>query len=168
LRVEGKIDQDRIEAVGYVEHGLQTFPVLARSDGNETCRSALVASWQEREAGNVETNGGAGHLGGGEPSPKDLREGGLAIRPEREADEVHSRERSAPHRVDIGKCIDSRDSAKAVRIVDDRWEEIDGVDESRVVRQAYDAGVERELGTGDRVIAFQAGETAENVCQNSP
>jgi hypothetical protein len=56
-------------------------------------------------------------------------------------EQVHRRQGAAAHRVDIGQRVGRGDLPKSERIIDDRREEIDGLDEGAVAIDAVNTGV---------------------------
>ena len=60
---------------------------------------------------------------------------------ERERDEVQRQDRRRPHRVDVGERVGGGDPAEVARVVDDRGEEVDGLDQRQVVAEPIDGRV---------------------------
>jgi hypothetical protein len=75
------------------------------------------------------------------PAAQDLRQQLRPERLERVRDEVERRHRHAAHRVDVAQRVGRGDAPERVRVVDDRGEEVGGLDEREVVGEADDAGV---------------------------
>ena len=65
----------------------------------------------------------------------------LAELVERERDQVERADRRRAHRVDVGQGVGGRDPAEVERVIDDRGEEVDGLDERQVVAEREHAGV---------------------------
>ena len=60
---------------------------------------------------------------------------------QRERHQVQGADRGCGHRVDVGQGVGGRDAAEVERVVDDRGEEIDCLDERQVVCEPIYAGV---------------------------
>jgi hypothetical protein len=58
---------------------------------------------------------------------------------------------TAAHRVDVGERVGGRDRAEEPRIVDDRREEVDGLDDGRAAAEAVDRRVVRRLVPDEQV-----------------
>jgi hypothetical protein len=55
--------------------------------------------------------------------------------------DVQSADRRSAHRIDVGERVRRRDAPEVIRIVDDRREEIDGLNDREVVAQPIDARI---------------------------
>jgi hypothetical protein len=105
---------------------------------------------------------GAGLLQGGEPAVQNLLEDLAVELREGEADQVHSRQRPTAHGVDVGQRVDRSDAAEGERVVDDRREEIGGVDDGHVVRHPHHAGVVGELDADQQVVRLEPRQPAQD------
>ena len=70
---------------------------------------------------------------------------------ERERHEVERGDGPAAHRVDVRERVGGGDAAEVVRVVDDRREEVDRLDQRQVVGEPVDAGVVGGVGPDEHV-----------------
>jgi hypothetical protein len=87
---------------------------------------------------------------------------------DRPADDVQRRHRLTTHRVDVGQRVGRGDLAEAKGIVDDRGEEIDGLNEGQIIGQRKNPGVIEGLETDDepRIRApWQAAQGTREVAR---
>ena len=68
-----------------------------------------------------------------------------------EADDVHGGERTAAHSVDVAEGIDGGYLPEREWVIDDGREEIDCLDERKLIGQLVDPGVLSSLQTGEEV-----------------
>ena len=71
--------------------------------------------------------------------------------PDGKADDVQRGERPPPHRVDVAERVRHGNLAECVRIVHDRGEEIDGLDDRQIVTETIDPCVLRMLHPHDKI-----------------
>jgi hypothetical protein len=81
------------------------------------------------------------------PATKDLSEHLNRQRAHRKANDAQRGQWFASHRVDIGQCIGGRDLAEQVRVVDNRREEVDRLNECEPIRQQENPRVVEGLST---------------------
>ena len=74
-------------------------------------------------------------------APQDRDKQRLAQLRERERDHIQRTHRLAAHRVDVGERVGSGDPPEVERIIDDRGEEVDRVDQREVLPQPVDPRV---------------------------
>ncbi len=84
-------------------------------------------------------------------APEDLAEDFHVHLPDGKADDVQRGERPPPHGVDVAERVRHGNLAECVRIVHDRGEEIDGLDDGQIRTKAVDPGVFRMLHPHDQV-----------------
>ena len=70
---------------------------------------------------------------------------------DRPRDQVQRGERPATHRVHVRERVGGRDPPEVVRVVDDRREEVGGLDDGQVLAQAVDGGVIAGRGADEEV-----------------
>ena len=85
--------------------------------------------------------------------------------PDGKADDVQRGERLAAHRVDVGQRVRGGDLPEEVRIVDDRREEVDGLDEREIVGQHKDPRIVEGLAPDDEARIGLEGQTAQRARQ---
>ncbi len=81
----------------------------------------------------------------------------------REGSDVHRGEGLAAHRVDIGQCVGGCNATEVVRVIDDRREEVNGLDEGEIVGQAKDPRVVEGLMTDKQTGINAPGERRERT-----
>ena len=82
---------------------------------------------------------------------------------ERDADDVHGGDRAAAHGVDVGERVGGRDLPVEVGVVDDRREEVDGLDEGAVGVEPVDGGVVGGGGSDEEVVIRKLREVAQDL-----
>jgi gamma-glutamyl hercynylcysteine S-oxide synthase len=80
------------------------------------------------------------------------------------AQHVKSKERPAPHRVDVGNGIDGGHPAPGSRVIDHRRDEVDGGYQRSISGEAPDRGVVRGLGPYEKVRVL-CGHVAQDLRQ---
>ena len=99
------------------------------------------------------------------PTPDDVGEHVEIKLPFRKPDDVEGRDRLAAHRVDVAQRVGGSDLAERVRVVHDRREEIDGVDDRQVVAQAEYSRIVGRLGSDDQIRMIERREAVQHVHQ---
>ena len=97
------------------------------------------------------------------PAAQDLAEDGDVQLVDGPADDVHRGQRLAAHGVDVGERVGRGDLSEAIRVIDDRREEIDRLDEGEIIGQHEDAGVIVGLATDDEPGIGAHGKCAQRA-----
>ncbi len=120
-------------------------------------------------------NDGTGRGNGLEAAGEDLAEQLGRQLVQGEGDEVDRDERRAAHRVDVGERVGGGDPAEVTRVVDDRGEEVGGVDERLVLVDPEDGrvvggvGADEQVGMpGQRQIGEHRGEPVAGDLARAP
>ncbi len=80
----------------------------------------------------------------------------------RNAQKVHRERRLSAHRVHIAQGIRGGDLSKLVGVVDDRGEEVDGVDRGEVISELVNARVIARVESDDELWVDRVGKTRQN------
>ena len=88
----------------------------------------------------------------------------LRVELARKSDEVERRERPAAHRVDVGQRVGRGDLAEAPRVVDNRGEEVDRL-EQEPIAEGHVAGVIVAVDAARVAVGVRGGEAAENLLE---
>ena len=74
-----------------------------------------------------------------------------------DAEQVHGMARPPAHSVDIRQRVGRGDLAKQKRVIDHRWEEVDGLHESQVLPYAEDARIVGGIEPHEQVVVMHIG-----------
>ena len=83
--------------------------------------------------------------------------GNLNAQAARDAQQVHGMARPPAHGVDVRQRVGRGDLAKQKRVVDHRWEEVDGLHESQVLPYAEDARIVGGIEPHEQVVVMHIG-----------
>ena len=83
--------------------------------------------------------------------------GNLNAQTARDAQQVHGMARSSTHGVYVRQRVCRRDLAKQERVVDHRWEEVDGLHEAQILPYAEDARIVRGIEPHEQVVVMHIG-----------
>ena len=86
-----------------------------------------------------------------ESAAEDLAEDADIHLADRETDDIHRGNRPSAHRIDIPERIRHGDPTEGVRIIHDRGEKIDGLDDGQVVAEPVNPGILGMLHADDQV-----------------
>ena len=83
--------------------------------------------------------------------------GNLDAQAARDAEQVHGMARPPAHGVDVRQRVGRGDLAKQERVVDHRWEEVDGLHEPQVLPYAEDARIVGGIKPHEQVVVMHIG-----------
>ena len=93
--------------------------------------------------------------------------GNLNAQATRDAQKVHGMARPPAHGVDVRQRVGRSDLAKQERVIDHRWEEVDGLHEPQVLPYAEDARIVGGIEPHEQVVVMHIGQVAQDLGEGS-